>query len=64
MTHRPPRPDRHLQRRLRRANALLREAERALHDLPDDLCPIDLLARVRLHNEAGDHNDHPEHTHP
>lgn len=53
MTQRPPRPDRQTLRRLRRADALLAEAERALHDLPDHLCPTDLLARIRLHNAAG-----------
>src|SRR5690606_41890155 len=53
MTARPPRPDRQLQRRLRRADALLREAERALHDLPDHHCPADRLMRIRLHNAAG-----------
>lgn len=53
MTARPPRPDRQLQRRLRRADALLREAERALHDLPDHQCPTGLLMRIRLYNAAG-----------
>lgn len=52
MTQRPTRPDRQLHRRLRRANALLRETERALHDLPDHLCPTGLLMRIRLHNAA------------
>ena len=31
----------------------LAAAERVLHDLPDHLCPTDLLARIRLHNAAG-----------
>lgn len=39
-------------RRLRRANALLEEAARALHDLPDQHCPTELLERVRLHLHA------------
>jgi len=49
MTDRHHRSACELHRRLRRADALLREAERVLHDLPDHYCPIDLLARVRLH---------------
>lgn len=36
-------------RRLARANALLRRAERALHDLPDSYCPLTLLGEIRLH---------------
>lgn len=52
MIARPPRPDRQTLRRLRRADALLAEAERVLHDLPDHLSPTDLLARIRLHNAA------------
>ncbi|MCW0398738.1 hypothetical protein NB688_000552 [Xanthomonas sacchari] len=39
-------------RRLRRANALLEEAARVLHDLPDQHCPNELLERVRLHLHA------------
>lgn len=52
MTERPDRPVRQLHRRLRRADRLLQEAERALHDLPDHLCPTDLLMRIRLHNAS------------
>jgi len=50
MTDRHHRSACELHRRLRRADALLREAERALHDLPDHLCPTELLMRIRLHN--------------
>ena len=50
MKKKPPRPNR---RRRRRADALLGEAARALHDLPDHQCPTDLLERIRLHLAAG-----------
>lgn len=45
-------------RRLARANALLRRAERTLHDLPDAHCPIELLGDIRLHLHR-DHIDIP-----
>lgn len=38
-----------LGKQLRRANQLLRETERVLHDLPDHLCPRLLLERIQLH---------------
>lgn len=42
-------PARRLGKPLRRANQLLREAERVLHDLPDHLSPRLLLERIQLH---------------
>ncbi|MBD9368822.1 hypothetical protein [Xanthomonas sp. XNM01] len=52
MSHPTTRQARTTARRLRRAEALLLEAERALHDLPDHHCPRDLLERIRIHNAA------------
>lgn len=45
----PDVPPRRLGKQLRRANQLLRETERVLHDLPDHLCPRLLLERIQLH---------------
>jgi hypothetical protein len=38
-----------LGKQLRRANQLLRDAERVFHDLPDHHCPRLLLERIQLH---------------
>ena len=38
-----------LGKQLRRANQLLRDAERVFHDLPDHLCPRLLLESIQLH---------------
>ena len=42
----PARSAPRLGKQLRRANHLLRETERVLHDLPDHLCPRLLLERI------------------
>ena len=43
---------RRAKRTLRKASALLDQAERFLHDLPDSQCPTGLLESIRRFNHA------------
>lgn len=58
ITRMPPAPKdcaralRRARRTLRTAGALLAQAERFLHDLPDAQCPTRLLEHIRRFNHA------------